>query len=352
MARRIVPLFLMLMLFSGCSGLPSRATLPAPTTDPRTEIARSVAATVESQNELRQSVAATIAAVPSVTPWPTSTRRPTFTPAPPPLTILSPTETPLATDTPLPTATAISAIPQAIASKTVNLRFGPGTDYPVVGAAKSGSQYNITGRNQDGSWLEVCCINDKAVWVAKSVVEVGGDLGVIAVAKNIPPTPIPLPTSTEAPAATAKQKDFGSGFPQIGEEVEAAGWRFKVLGVEKRKAVYFYDRSYIAQGHFLILAIQATNLKPGTSYFAHDIASYITDVPANTYGESSKGSSYAQWMLNGADSLYTDVNPGVKVRMVVAYDLPDNLGDVLLSCGDALKWIYLRNFAAMPSKDK
>jgi uncharacterized protein YraI len=265
-----------------------------------------------------------------------------------------PTDASISTTVPAPTATAISAAPYAAVGKVVNLRSGPGTNYPAVSAAKAGEQYAIEGRNQDGSWLEVCCVDGESVWVSKSVVQVVGDANTITVAKNIPPTPIPSPTSAPAPDATAvpaKNADFGSAFPQIGQEVEAGGWRFKVTEAHKRKAVYFYDNSYIAQGHFLILVIEATNLHPGTSYFANDLAAYITDVPANTYDSNWKGSSYAQWMLGGADSIYTDVNPGVAIRMVVAYDLPDNLGDILLSGGKASRWIYLGNFAWMPSED-
>ncbi len=144
-------------------------------------------------------------------------------------------------------------------------------------------------------------------------------------------TPAPKPTRAHA------------GSPEEGRYVflyadrpgdRSGGWRFKVSEVHKRKAVYFYDRSYIAQGHFLIVIIDATNLQPGTNYFMNSVRIHLTDLPANTYDYSGKGSSYAQWQYS-KDSVFTDVNPGATIRMAIAYDLPDSLGDTLLSTGKA-----------------
>jgi len=104
------------------------------------------------------------------------------------------TNTSIPTTEPSPPTTAASGVPFAAASKVVNMRSGPGTNYPVVGAARVGSQYEITGRNQDGSWLEVCCVNTKPAWVARSIVTVVGDAGAVALAESIPPTPAPNPS--------------------------------------------------------------------------------------------------------------------------------------------------------------
>jgi hypothetical protein len=138
-------------------------------------------------------------------------------------------------------------------------------------------------------------------------------------------------------------------FPKIGEPVQAGPWALTVSEVHKRKAVYFYDRSYVAKGHFLILVIEVTNQGSGTSYFAKQDP-WLTDKPGNVYLSSSKGSSYAEWMLGGLDSMYTDVNPGETRTIAVAFDLPDNVQDVLLSL-KALTWVYLGNFEAMQSED-
>ena len=135
---------------------------------------------------------------------------------------------------------------------------------------------------------------------------------------------------------------------EIGETVQAGGWTVTVVETHKRKAVYFYNNSYVAHGHFLIVVVDVKNNQSGTSYFAK-LRSWLTDMPGNVYHDSSKGSSYAQWMLGGLDSFYTDINPGETRRLAAAYDLPDNVQKVLFSMSGV--WVNLGNFEAMQSED-
>ena len=141
-----------------------------------------------------------------VTTVPTAVPTNTSTPAP--------TATPALTDTPtvVPSVTPTMA-PSVIADKAVNLRAGPGTNYPVVGAAKVGDRYDITARNQDGSWLQVCCVNGKSAWVSASVVTVGGGVDSVAVAQNVPPPPTPRPAPPPAPVAVRQSGQNGRWWP-------------------------------------------------------------------------------------------------------------------------------------------
>ena len=102
---------------------------------------------------------------------PTSTPVPEATPAPP--TPQAPT--PTATAVALPTATATETAtpepaatpePTAAAAEVVirgqvtvhgdlNVRAGPGTEYPVVGGATLGQEFAVTGKNADGSWWQI-----------------------------------------------------------------------------------------------------------------------------------------------------------------------------------------------------
>lgn len=54
----------------------------------------------------------------------------------------------------LPTPTAPAEV-SASALSNLNLRGGPGTNYPVVGSLPAGSSATVIGRNEDGSWLVV-----------------------------------------------------------------------------------------------------------------------------------------------------------------------------------------------------
>ena len=156
---------------------------------------------------------------PTATPVP-----PTATPEPPTNTPVPPTKTPTlqpATATPEPpTATPepAAAEPLAVAVRGMNVRGGPGTDFPVVGTAASGASFAITGKNADGTWYQVCCFDDEAKgWLSASLVTVEGDAAAIAVATDIPeppPTATPAPTATPGPtsaAPTASAPPSGGG---------------------------------------------------------------------------------------------------------------------------------------------
>jgi hypothetical protein len=162
------------------------------------------------------------APTPSFTPRPTFTPTtpatiepvvaPTFTPTPEP----EPTATPEEQPTPEPTAVPEpepTPTPEAarlvINNPTLNVRSGPGTNFGVIGQARNGERYDVTGRNQAGSWYEIN-FNGRTGWVASQFVRIEGDPGAIQVAANIPappvqptrppvPTPVPQPTAPPPP---------------------------------------------------------------------------------------------------------------------------------------------------------
>ena len=118
--------------------------------------------------------------MPTGTPVPTKTLRPTFThtpakpvsaapatPLPPAATAVvvtaasasTPTDSaPTPTDTPAPPSPTISPTPESaaftVASDTVNVRGGPGTNYAVLGRVQQGQTFPITGKNAAGDWWQ------------------------------------------------------------------------------------------------------------------------------------------------------------------------------------------------------
>jgi hypothetical protein len=146
---------------------------------------------------------------------------PTFTPSPiPPSPTTAPTATPTTepptatagppTLTPTITLTSTPQKPRAIAASEVNLRGGPGKGYPVVGKLAAGKEMEILGRNASGDWWQLAWPGGKQAWVTGTVVQIIGPIDTVAVAKNIPPTPVaatraPKPTAAPpAPAAAPK----------------------------------------------------------------------------------------------------------------------------------------------------
>lgn len=240
---------------------------------------------------------------------------------------------------PTPTSASTDGL-TAVVNKSCNLREGPGTDYPVVGGAKSDDVVELLGRNEAGDWLYVKADVGR-VWIAAFLLE-HGDIGDLPVKESMAPTvtPPPPPTPTPVPLVTTG----------IGDEIEGAGWRFKVSEIHKRKAVYFYDYSHVAHGHFLVVIIDATNVQSGSDYFANNLVPAITDESHNKYMPSAKGTRYARWQYGGLTDVFTDVNPGAFARIALAYDLPDHLGAIALITPLGHR-IDLGDFSAMPLEE-
>jgi hypothetical protein len=58
------------------------------------------------------------------------------------------------------------AITDATAQRAANLRAGPGANYAVIGGVRSGQPLEITGKNADGSWLQLA----NNAWIAAFLV--------------------------------------------------------------------------------------------------------------------------------------------------------------------------------------
>ena len=96
-----------------------------------------------------------------------------------------------------PSATIAQEQPLVTASTNANVRGGPGTNYPVVGALLEGKSAVVTGRNTDSSWWQIS-FQGKAAWIANIVVNANSQ------AHNAPVVSAPTPPATNTPApATA-----------------------------------------------------------------------------------------------------------------------------------------------------
>ena len=142
-----------------------------------------------------QPVAPTVEAIPS----PIIVPPPTSAPPPSPLVIPTSTATPFPTDTSTPTATPYVLV----SSGLVNLRSGPGIDYPLIAQLGPDIAVAIVGQNSEGTWYQICCVNGDAVWVAKNHVQaLNSTSGVSLILADSPPTPTATGTPTETPTIT------------------------------------------------------------------------------------------------------------------------------------------------------
>jgi uncharacterized repeat protein (TIGR01451 family) len=61
----------------------------------------------------------------------------------------------------------------------LNMREGPGTDFPIAGTVAADQTVTIYSRNEDGSWWYACCIegSDRPGWVSADLAEPNFDRG-------------------------------------------------------------------------------------------------------------------------------------------------------------------------------
>ena len=117
-------------------------------------------------------------------------------------------QAPQATDTPAPTDTPDTPVPTVarftvktdLTAANVNVRTGPSTAFAIIGTVARGSQFDISGRNQEYTWFQFCCVAGQTGWIFSNLVNVE-NAHLITVAQNIPPTPVP-PTRYAGPAHT------------------------------------------------------------------------------------------------------------------------------------------------------
>ncbi len=113
----------------------------------------------------------------------------TDTPTPTPTA--SPTATPTSTASPTPAATPTPDSATATMTRRMNVRAGPGTNYPIVGQAEAGSQYPISGKNPAGTWWQII-YGGQFAWVYSPFVTATNPQ--IVPAASFIPTPPPPPT--------------------------------------------------------------------------------------------------------------------------------------------------------------
>lgn len=84
----------------------------------------------------------------------------------------------------------------------INVRAGPGVEYPIVGILIAGQQVPALGRSVGGQWIQVVYPGgpDGIAWVYSPLVELVGSIPIV----EPPPTPTPRTTPTVDPTLAAQ----------------------------------------------------------------------------------------------------------------------------------------------------
>jgi hypothetical protein len=111
-----------------------------------------------------------------------------------------------ATDTPIPPT---PATPIVLARRTMDIRLGPGPNFPVLMQLEEGEELEILGISEDGRWFQVLLSDGSEGWVlfSSTIAQLLGDREILAVAAapTLTPTDTPTntPTATRTPTATS-----------------------------------------------------------------------------------------------------------------------------------------------------
>ena len=217
---------------------------------------------------------------PSPTPAPATGAQPTATPQP---VAQAPTAT--ATATTPPTATPTPK-PMVSADKAVNVRSGPGTNYPVIASLDGGDQAVIVGQNPAGDWWQIRLDNEKLGWVLGSIVTAQGDTGGIPVASNIPAPP-PTPTPAPPPTPTAPPK------PAVDFVVKSV----RLWGPQENGGWFDGPSLHCGEKRQLRAIVVDANGQPLNGVTVLGIYSNVEQVTG------SKGPGMAEWILGDGDGL-------------------------------------------------
>lgn len=94
----------------------------------------------------------------------------------------------------------------------LNIRSGPGTHYPVLGAARSREVVSLTGRNYATTWLQIRRANGQRGWAfASFIMASAAHISALPILDGVPPTPVPPPPSEPTGYVTTYRLNVRSG---------------------------------------------------------------------------------------------------------------------------------------------
>lgn len=301
-------------LLSGC-GFFGGGAEPTPTPEPRALVPTFTPTAVGAEQP------------PAATPIPAPAQEnasPVNTPAPVEEAPVEPTPEP-ATATPEPAKAKLF-----VNIDIVNVRQGPGTTYGLVGTAEKDTELEIIGKNAQGDWWQICCVNGEPGWIFGELVRVENAEGV-AVAQNIPEPPLPptqAPAPTQAPPEEQAPPSQPQGDPDAGPCGGDDGCKFRIVGgpstggnggleLKLQLAFVHGGRGDEAQGsYFVVLKKDGVKLpvpdsvrsvagakSPGPlGEFNYEYSLGAGDLPGNTVA-----GAYTIWVLDGNGERDSDV---------------------------------------------
>lgn len=231
----------------------------------------------------------------------------------------------------LPEPAPAAPMGRVTAPQGLNLRSGPGINFPVIGFARFGDEGEIVGRSADGRWwaAAVAAAPGGVAWASADFVIATGadDVPVLAVEPPVVvvPTAAPTPTPPPPPTATpAPQISFSADRTEINQgECTTLRW-----SVENIQAVWVYPQGEpyerfprAGQGTEEVCPTSTTTYE--MRVLQRDGAVVFRQVTINVSGAAPNPLADTRWEVvnydNGRGALVTPL-PGTRLTMEFGAD--------------------------------
>jgi uncharacterized protein YraI len=136
-------------------------------------------------------------------------------------TVPSPTASISITATPTISAFAVTGV----VTGEVNIRYGPGVEYPRVGVAYAGERYEITGYHTQYPWVRIrfAGVPNNQAWIAENLLEIEGNIfntQAVTQARLALPTLSPTPSVISASGVSGQAPvPLSTGFQVLGNDL-------------------------------------------------------------------------------------------------------------------------------------
>jgi hypothetical protein len=226
---------------------------------------------------------------------------------------------------PPPTRAAIAVDPQAVVKgATLNLRGGPGQNYPAIGQVDQGTTLYPLRRVGDCAWLQVGVLGRQdLVWVAGGPQYVTLNVPCAQIAEFDGDLPTPVPTAVPAPPRATRPPtgllssagSLGSGFLEIknGTDTDGVVILVSALGVPVQAAYIRAGDSFrmtsIADGNYRLYFTKGVGWDKAQQQFTSNVVRQRFD-DTLAYGPTTAGYEVTLYGVAGGNAGTENVPAG------------------------------------------
>jgi len=240
---------------------------------------------------------------------------------PPPTATPSPSPTPTITNTPTitPTSQPSGSVNAAVGSY-INVRSGPGVNFPIAFKLEGQATFSILNRNEQSDWYFIQTESGDRGWVRNDLIEATIEATLLSISTEVIPTLTPAPTNTPTPRPTVAysiQAPKGTWCAQNNTR------GFCVSGIEYKTYIGYTSAS--ANGRFITLGVGVKNISLfDISVNPFDFTMVMED------GRTYEHASETYYYNNALQAV--EVSPGNSATGALVFYVPNDVGPRKIIC--------------------